>query len=154
MHNWFKCTVSYETDAENGMKKKVKEEYLVDALSYTECEARIIEEMRPFISGEFSVDIKRFRIAELFAMDGDRFYKVTADYITIDEKSGNEKRKAFNYIVRANDLDHAKKNFEEGMKGTISDFVVTCIKEEKKLMDFYEFDGKIRNPEKNEDSKQ
>lgn len=153
MHNWFKCTVSYETDAENGMKKKVKEEYLVDALSYTECEARIIEEMKPFISGEFSVDIKRFRIAELFAMDGDRFYKVTADYITIDEKSGNEKRKAFNYIVRANDLDHAKKNFEEGMKGTISDFVVTCIKEEK-LMDFYEFDGKIRNPEKHEDSKQ
>lgn len=117
------------------MKKKVKEEYLVDALSYTECEARIIEEMKPFISGEFSVDIKRFRIAELFAMDGDRFYKVTADYITMDEKSGNEKRKAFNYIVRANDLDHAKKNFEEGMKGTISDFVVTCIKEEKKLMD-------------------
>ena len=51
--------------------------------------------MKPFISGEFSVDIKRFRIAELFAMDGDRFYKVTADYITIDEKSGNEKRKAF-----------------------------------------------------------
>ena len=141
MHNWFKCTVSYETDAENGMKKKVKEEYLVDAFSYTECEARIIEEMRPFISGEFSVDIKRFRIAELFAMDGDR-------------KSSNEKRKAFNYIVRANDLDHAKKNFEEGMKGTISDFVVTCIKEEKKLMDFYEFDGKIRNPEKNEDSRQ
>ena len=87
-------------------------------------------------------------------MDGDRFYKVTADYITIDEKSGNEKRKAFNYIVRANDLDHAKKNFEEGMKGTISDFVVTCIKEEKKLMDFYEFDGKIRNPEKHENSKQ
>lgn len=155
MHNWFKCTVSYETDAENGMKKKkVKEEYLVDALSYTECEARIIEEMRPFISGEFNVDIKRFRIAELFAMDGDRFYKVTADYITIDEKSSNEKRKAFNYIVRANDLDHAKKNFEEGMKGTISDFVVTYIKEEKKLMDFYEFDGKIRNPEKHEDSKQ
>lgn len=154
MHNWFQCTVSYETDAENGMKKKVKEEYLVDAFSYTECEARIIEKMKPFISGEFSVDIKRFRIAELFAMDGDRFYKVTADYITIDEKSSNEKRKAFNYIVRANDLDHAKKNFEEGMKGTISDFVVTCIKEEKKLMDFYEFDGKIRNPEKHEDSKQ
>lgn len=130
------------------MKTYVKEEYLVDAFSYTECEARIIEEMKPFISGEFSVDIKRFRIAELFAMDGDRFYKVTADYITIDEKSNNEKRKAFNYIVQANDLDHAKKNFEEGMKGTISDFVVTCIKEEKKLMDFYEFDGKIRNPEK------
>lgn len=153
MHNWFKCTVSYETDAENGMKKKVKEEYLVDAFSYTECEARIIEEMKPFISGEFSVDIKRFRIAELFAMDGDRFYKVTADYITIDEKSNNEKRKAFNYIVRVMTLIMPKE-FRGRHEITISDFVVTCIKEEKKLMDFYEFDGKIRNPEKNEDSRQ
>ena len=154
MHTWFLCKIRYEKVMENGMQKKVTEPYLVDALSFTEAEARIIEEVMPFISGEFSVDIKRFRIAELFAMDGDRFYKVTADYITIDEKSGNEKRKAFNYIVRANDLDHAKKNFEEGMKGTMSDFVVTCIKEEKKLMDFYEFDGKIRNPEKHENSKQ
>lgn len=155
MHNWFKCVVKYEKESEKvDVKKKVTEEYLVDALSYTECEARIIEEMKPYISGEFTVEIKRIRIAELFAMEGDRFFKVTADYVTLDEKTGVEKRKAFNYIVRANDLEHAQKNFHEGMKGTISDFIITCVKEEKKLMDFYEFDGKIRNPEKkDEDTK-
>ena len=50
MHNWFECKVSYEKMLENGMQKKVTEPYLVDALSFTEAEARIIEEIRPFIN--------------------------------------------------------------------------------------------------------
>ena len=60
MHTWFECKIRYEKTMENGMNKKVTEPYLVDALSFTEAEARIIEEMTPFISGEFTVsDIKR-----------------------------------------------------------------------------------------------
>ena len=60
MHNWFECKIRYEKIAENGMNKKVTEPYLVDALSFTEAESRIIEEITPFISGEFTVsDIKR-----------------------------------------------------------------------------------------------
>ena len=63
MHSWFECKVSFEKVLENGMQKKVTEPYLVDALSFTEAEARIIEEIRPFISSEFTVtDIKRARI--------------------------------------------------------------------------------------------
>ena len=50
MHNWFECKISFEKMMENGMQKKVTEPYLVDALSFTEAEARIIEEIRPFIS--------------------------------------------------------------------------------------------------------
>ena len=53
MHTWFECRIRYEKVVENGMQKKVTEPYLVDALSFTEAEARIIEEMTPFISGEF-----------------------------------------------------------------------------------------------------
>ena len=55
MHTWFECKIRYEKVMENGMQKKVTEPYLVDALSFTEAEARIIEEMTPFISGEFNV---------------------------------------------------------------------------------------------------
>ena len=51
MHSWFTCKVSFEKVMENGMQKKVTEPYLVDALSFTEAEARIIEEVRPFITG-------------------------------------------------------------------------------------------------------
>ena len=55
MHTWFECKIRYEKVMENGMQKKVTESYLVDALSFTEAEARIIEEMTPFISGVFTV---------------------------------------------------------------------------------------------------
>lgn len=55
MHTWFECKIRYEKVMENGMNKKVTEPYLVDALSFTEAEARIIEEITPYISGEFTV---------------------------------------------------------------------------------------------------
>ena len=97
MHNWFECKVSFEKIMENGAQKKVTEPYLVDALSFTEAEARIIEEIRPFVSGEFTVtDIKRARLSELFFNEnGDRFYKIKVYFITLDEKSGAEKQKIY-----------------------------------------------------------
>lgn len=92
--NWFECKVSYEKAMEGGMQKKVTEPYLVDAMSFTEAEARIIEEIRPYISGEFTVaDIKRARLSEIFYNpQGDRYYKAKVCYITLDEKSGAEKK--------------------------------------------------------------
>ena len=90
MANWFECRVKYDKMLENGMQKKVTEPYLVDALSFTEAEARIIEEVSPFISGEFSVSaVKRANFSELFFDEtGDRWYKCKLNFITLDEKSG------------------------------------------------------------------
>ncbi len=79
MHNWFECKIRYEKVAENGMNKKVTEPYLVDALSFTEAESRIIEEITPFISGEFTVsDIKRANYSGSFPATrkpADRWFK-------------------------------------------------------------------------------
>ena len=72
MNEWFECKVRYEKTLENGLVKKVTEPYLVDALSFTEAERRFIEEIEPFMSGEFQVtDIKRAKYAELFETDED-----------------------------------------------------------------------------------
>ncbi|WP_290387099.1 DUF4494 family protein, partial [uncultured Muribaculum sp.] len=49
MSTWFECKVRYDKIQENGSAKKVNEPYLVDALSFTEAEARIIEEVTPYI---------------------------------------------------------------------------------------------------------
>ena len=96
MHTWFEIKIQYEKTMENGMNKKVTEPYLVDALSFTEAEARIIEEMTPYISGEFTVnDIKRAKYSELFFAEdasADRWFKCKLTFITLDEKSGAEKR--------------------------------------------------------------
>lgn len=82
MHTWFECKIRYEKMMENGMIQKVTEPYLVDALSFTEAEARIIEEVTPFITGEFTVsDIKRANYSELFVSDeeaADRWFKLQA----------------------------------------------------------------------------
>ena len=98
MHTWFECKIRYEKVMENGMNKKVTEPYLVDALSFTEAEARIIEEITPFISGEFTVsDIKRANYSELFFCEedaADRWFKCKLFFITLDEKSGAEKKTA------------------------------------------------------------
>ena len=64
---WFECKIRYDRMQENGMVKKVNEPYLVDALSFTEAESRIIEEMKPFISGDFSISaVKKTKISEIF----------------------------------------------------------------------------------------
>ena len=106
MHNWFECKIRYEKVMENGMNKKVTEPYLVDALSFTEAESRIIEEITPYISGEFTVsDIKRANYSELFSCEedaADRWFKCKLYFITVDEKSGAEKGKKQSVLYRKN----------------------------------------------------
>ena len=140
MHSWFECKVSFEKVLENGMQKKVTEPYLVDALSFTEAEARIIEEIRPFISGEFTVtDIKRACLSELFFNEnGDRFYKIKVYFITLDEKSGAEKKTAAQMLAQACTLKEAIAVLEEGMKGTMADYTIASVTETM-LMDVFPF---------------
>lgn len=141
MHNWFQCNVNFDKILENGMQKRVTEPYLVDALSFTEAEARIIEEIKPFISGEFTVsDIKRARLSELFFNEnGDRYYQCKVYFITLDEKSGAEKRTSAKMLVQANNLKEAISVLEEGMKGTMADYTIASISETQ-IMDVFPFD--------------
>ena len=140
MNNWFECKVSYMKMLENGMQKKVTEPYLVDALSFTEAEARIIEEMKPYITGDFTVtDIKRARLSELFFNEnGDRFYKIKVYFITLDEKSGAEKKTAVQMLSQASDLKEAIAVLEEGMKGTMADYTIASVSETM-IMDVFPF---------------
>ncbi len=142
MHTWFECKIRYEKTMENGMNKKVTEPYLVDALSFTEAEARIIEEMTPFISGEFTVsDIKRANYSELFPCEedaADRWFKCKLVFITLDEKSGAEKKTSTQVLVQAADLRDAVKKLDEGMKGTMADYQIASVAETA-IMDVYPY---------------
>lgn len=138
MATWFECKVKYDKLTETGQQKTVTEPYLVDALSFTEAEARITEEITPFISGEFKVTaVKRTNTAEIFwDENGDRWYKVKVNFITIDEKTAVEKKTANYIMVQAADFKKAYDNFMEGMKGTMSDFEIASITETA-IMDVY-----------------
>ena len=140
---WFECKIRYEKTLENGMVKKVTEPYLVDALSFTEAEARIIEEMKPFISGEFTVsDIKRANYSELFFCDedaADRWFKSKLLFMTLDEKSGNQKKVASNVVIQASYLRDAVKKLDEGMKGSMADYEIASMAETP-IMDVYRYE--------------
>ena len=131
MANYFECKATYEKLLENGMQKKVTEPYLVDALSFTEAEARTIDELQPYITGDFTVAaVKRAKIAEIFFNEeGDRFFKFKVYFITLDEKSGAEKKTAVNMIAQACNLKEAIGVLEEGMKATMCDYTIASVSE-------------------------
>lgn len=142
MHTWFECKIRYEKMMANGMIQKVTEPYLVDALSFTEAEARIIEEVTPFITGEFTVsDIKRANYSELFVSDeeaADRWFKCRLFFITLDEKSGAEKKTASFVLVQAADLRDAVRKLDEGMKDTMADYQIGAVTETT-IVDVYPY---------------
>ena len=139
---WFECKVCYEKVMEDGICKKVTESYVVDALSFSEAETRITEEMSSYISGEFEVvDIKIAQYKEIFFSDEDTagvWYKAKLAFITIDEKTCKEKRSNVVYLVNAASLEGAIRNVNEVMGATMIDYQSVAV-QETLHMDVFEY---------------
>ena len=150
---WFECKIRFEKTMEDGMQKRVTENYVVDALSFSEAEERIIEEMSSYISGEFDVtDIKKASYKEIFFADqdtADKWYKAKLQFITIDEKTDKEKRATVTYLVNAGSFNGAVKNIEEVMGGTMIDYVIASVSETT-IMDVYEYGKSDKKDDKPE----
>ena len=147
---WFECKVRYEKTGDDGMPRKVTETYVVDALSFSEAESRILEEMGKYVSGELEVcDLKIAQYKEIFFADNDladKWYKAKLAFITIDEKTDKEKKTSVCYLVNAENFNVALVNINLIMEGTMIDYQ-TCNLTETKIMDVFEY--KIKNKESN-----
>jgi len=126
---FFECKVKYDRTLDNGALKSVTESYAVDAMTFTEAEARITEEMRPYVNGEFAVkSIKIANYREYEARDGDRYFLVKFNLITVDDM-GREKKAPLFVLFRSSDLDTAKEAAHAYMKGSLIDYEISYIKE-------------------------
>ncbi len=145
---WFETKIGYEKTMEDGMPKRVKEVYVVDALSFTEAEKRISEEMSSYISGAFDVvDIRKATYKEIFFSEdasADRWYKAKLQFITIDEKTEKEKRSNVYYLVHAANFQQAVSNINEVMGGTMIDYVIASIAETA-VMDVFEANAPVKD---------
>ena len=143
--DWFGTKIRYEKTQEDGSMKKVTEQYVVDALSFTEAEAAITEEMKSYISGDYRItDIKMAAYHEIFFSDmdkDDKWYKAKLQFITIDEKTEKEKRSSVFYLVQAGSLTKAVGYIDEMMGKTMIDYVISSVAETQ-IMDVYEHDAK------------
>lgn len=144
MNEWFECSVRYEKTLENGMQKYVSEPYLVEALSFTEAEQRFIEEIQPFMSGDYEVKaVAKRKISELFEDDkelSDKWFKCKVAFITLDEKSGIEKRSTQTMMVQASCFRNAVKRLDKVLEGTMADYVIASVVETA-IMDVYPYEA-------------
>ena len=142
---WFECKVRYEKSGEDGTPRKVTETYVVDALSFSEAESRIMEEMSRWVSGELEIaDLKIAQYKEIFFADSDmadKWYKAKLAFITIDEKTDKEKKATVYYLVNAGNINSALKNVDEIMSGTMVDYQ-TCNLSETQIIDVFEYKKK------------
>lgn len=122
--------VKYDKMQDNGCVKPTTDVYAVDALSFTEAEARTTEYVQPFISGEFTVtDIKRAKYAEVWSNGtGDYWFEAQLEFINIDP-NGNEKRTKNTMLVQADNLQEAMQAVADNMRGTMADYEAVCIKQ-------------------------
>ena len=133
MNDYFECKVTFLKTLDNGKEKKVTECYIVNAVSFTDAEAKITEHMSAYLSVPFEVkSIRKYKVAEIVPMgSGDTYFKCKLNFITLDEKSGLEKKTAVNMLVNATTLDDAKFDLVEFMKGTLADYSIEKIEETK-----------------------
>ena len=138
---WFECRVRYDKTMDGGMNKKITESYVVDALSFTEAEARIVAEVAPCIHGEFEItDIRKVKYAEVFdspGMEDARWYKCKLAYLSVDGNTGAEKRKAVLMLVQSDTFRHAMERIEEEMRGTMADYEIAAITESTVMEVFF-----------------
>ena len=131
--SWYETRIKYQKTMEDGSEKVVNELYVVDALSCTEAETSIIEEMSCYISGDSAVtSAKKTNYGEIFFSDlddDDKWYKAKLQFITIDEKSVKEKRSNVTYLVQAKSLARALRYVDEVMSKNMIDFDIVGLNE-------------------------
>ena len=142
---WFECKIRYDKNMDDGKIKRVTETYMVDAVTFTEAEKRFLEEVEPYMSGEYEVaGIRKARIAELLASNDandDRWYRAKVVFITIDEKTEAEKRTIHPMLVQARDLKTAVGYVERGMAGSMLDYVLVSVNETA-ILDVFPYEKK------------
>ena len=129
MQTWFECKVKYVKIDDDGRERKVSEVYLVDAVSFTDAETRIIQQMETMVRGEFMVDnIKKSNIVEIYPHEnGEWWYKARIGIVTIDEKAGKEKKINNYFLVAADDLKQALQRLEEGLAYVLVPYQTTSL---------------------------
>jgi len=134
MQNWFECRVKYtKIDEKTGKEKRVTEPYLVDAISFTEAEERIVKEMESVVSGDFAVkNIRPVNFTDIIVQnDGDKFYKTKVTFMSIDEAAGKEKKVANYMLVSAYTVEEATENIKKALEGMTVDYNIASVSETK-----------------------
>lgn len=136
--SYIETAARYDKMQENGVVKKVTEKFLVDALSFTEAEARTIEELTPYISGGFEVSAtKKTKIAEILGdKEADKFYLAKVAFVTIDERTAKEKKPVSQWLIGGTDFKDAYETVLREINKCMADIEIQSLSETA-IREFY-----------------
>lgn len=137
---YFECSVKFRKTDEEGVNKLVTESYIVSALSFSEAESNINEQMKVYVGEDFKiVNIKLTNYSEIATFeDTDKWFKSKISLLYFDEENGKEKKSNIYMLVQANDAKNAYDNTIATLKGTISDFTIPSVSETK-IVEVFEY---------------
>ena len=129
---FFECKAQFDKTMENGLVKRVTESYLTEAGSVGEAEKIFVEQLTPYMTGDFDVSsVVKKKYVDVFRQDendcADKWYKARLRFITLDEKSGKEKETKADYLIQASDFYDAYRQLNEGMKGSMMDYSIVSL---------------------------
>lgn len=129
MNNWMMCKVKYTKQLDNGAMKRVTEPYLLAAMSFTDAEARIYEELDSVIRGEFNVvSIARQEIHDIFVYgDSDIWYKSKVTYENVDLDTDAVKNTSQTFLVAAGSVKEANERIKENLTGMMVDYKIKSV---------------------------
>ena len=139
---YFEVKIQYQKMQDDGKEKKVTEQYVVEALSFTEAESRIVEEMTPYVSGEFDVVSEKIApFNEIFISDrtdDDKWFISKVGFITLDERTAKEKKQTFRYLVQAETSEKAMDYTKEMLSEVMSDYSIDAVQDTATLEVFFQ----------------
>ncbi|EDM44486.1 hypothetical protein SCB49_12980 [unidentified eubacterium SCB49] len=140
---WYECKVKYRKfDETTGTQKVKTEPFLVDAISYTEAESRITQEISAYLTDSDEIKITNIKVANYAEIhpfeNSDRWFKSKVALIAFDEESGKERKTNLYLLVQANDVKEAFDNTMQVMKDTMGDYTIPAISESP-IMDVFPY---------------
>lgn len=152
---YYEVKIQYQQMQEDGREKKVSEQYVVEALSFTEAENRIIEEMTPYISGEFDVVSEKIAAYSEIILsdksDDDKWFISKVGFITLDERTAKEKKQTFRYLVQADSSERALGYTKKMVSSGMSDYSIDSVQDTPTL-DVFLYKAKKESVETSEDN--
>ena len=143
MRTWFLAKVKYQKeDQETGLLKSVTEPYLFDAMSYTEAETRVYEELADSIRGELSVPrITKTKYIDVIRYDdSDIWHRCKVTYFVADGDSGKERKVTNLLLVTAHDVKQAYDRIRESLSTMMVSFRVPEVVETP-IVEVYPYEG-------------
>ncbi|MGB3617891.1 MAG: DUF4494 domain-containing protein [Catalinimonas sp.] len=125
---WFLCKLAYQRQEENGKVQNVKEQYLIDAMSFTEAEARVYEELGSALPAFMLTSVAKMNVQEIFPYDdAETWYKAKVQFLDTDERTGKEKKTTHLMLVSAPSVKEAWERITEKMGGLMATYQITDI---------------------------